>query len=43
MREMIGSLKNGRNFLKINQDQSGRASILGVPIQRAEADTIKTN
>ena len=43
MREMIGSLMNSRNSLKITQDGSGRANILGVLIQISEADTIKTN
>ena len=33
MREMIGSLMNSRNSLKITQDESGRANILRVPIQ----------
>ena len=37
MREMIGSLMNSRNFLKIAQDKSGKANILGVPIQISEA------
>ena len=43
MRQMIGSLMNSRNSLKINQDQSGRANILGVPFQISEGDTIKIN
>ena len=43
MRQMIGSLMNSRNSLKITQDESGRASILGVPIQISEGDTIKIN
>ena len=43
MREMIGSLMNSRNSLKINQDESCRANILGVPIQISEADTLKTH
>ena len=43
MREMIGSLMISRNSVKITQDESGRANILGVPIQISEADTIKTN
>ena len=33
MREMIGSLMRSKNFLKITQDESRRANILGVPIQ----------
>ena len=43
MREMIGSLMNSRNSLKIIHDESGRANILGVPIQILEADTILIN
>ena len=43
MRQMIGSLMNSRNSLKITQDESGRANILGVPIQISESDTIKIN
>ena len=43
MRQMLGSLMNSRNSLKITQDESGRANILGVPIQISEADTIKIN
>ena len=43
MRQMLGSLKNSRNSLKITQDESGRANILGVPIQISEGDTIKIN
>ena len=43
MRQMIGSLMNSRNSLKISQDESGRANILGVPIQISEGDTIKIN
>ena len=43
MREMIGSLMNTRNFLKITQDESRRANILDVPIQISGADTIKIN
>ena len=34
---------NSRNSLKITQDESGRANILGVPIQISEGDTIKMN
>ena len=40
MRQMLGSLMNSRNSLKITQDKSGRATILGVPIQISETDTI---
>ena len=43
MRQMIGSLMNSRNSLKITQDESGRANVLGVPIQISEGDTIKMN
>ena len=43
MREMIGSLKNSRSSLKIIQDESVRAKILGVPIQISEADRMKIN
>ena len=43
MRQMIGSLRNSRNSLKISQDESGRANILGVPIQISEGDTKKIN
>ena len=43
MRQMIGSLMNSRNSLKITQDESGKANILGVPIQITESDTIKIN
>ena len=43
MRQMIGSLMNSRNSLKITQDESGKANILGVPIQISGADTIKIN
>ena len=43
MRQMLGSLMNSRNSLKITQDESGRANLLGVPIQISEGDTIKIN
>ena len=43
MRQMLGSLMNSRNSLKITQDESGRANILGAPIQISEGDTIKIN
>ena len=43
MRQMIGSLMNSRNSLKITQDETGRANILAVPIQISEGDTIKIN
>ena len=43
MRQMLGSLRTSRNSLKITQDESGRANILGVPIQISEGDIIKIN
>ena len=43
MRQMIGALMNSRNSLKIAQDGSGKANILGIPIQISEGDTIKIN
>ena len=43
MRQMIGSLMNSRNSLKITQDESGRANTLRVPIQISEGDTKKIN
>ena len=41
MRQMLGSLMNSRNSLKITQDEFGHANILGVPIPISEGDTIK--
>ena len=41
MKQMIGSLMNSRNSLKISQDDLGRANILCIPIQILESDTIK--
>ena len=44
MPEMIGSLMNSKTSLKITQkDESGRANILGVPIQISGADIKKIN
>ena len=43
MRQKIGSSMNSRNSLKITQDESGRANILGVPVQFSEGDTMKIN
>ena len=43
MREILGSLMNSRNSLKITQDESGQANILGVPIQISGAHTIRIN
>ena len=42
MRQMLGSLMNSRNSLKITRDESSRATILGIPNQ-ISADTIKIN
>ena len=42
MREMLGSLMYSRNSPKTTQDdETGRANILGVPIQKSRANTIK--
>ena len=41
MRQMLGSLLNSRSSSKITQDESRRATLLGVPIHRSETDTIK--
>ena len=41
MRQMIGSLMNSRKSPKITQDESGKANILGIPIQISESDTMK--
>ena len=43
MRQMLGSLINSRNSLKITQDETSRANILGVPIQISEGNRIKIN
>ena len=43
MREMLGSLMKSKNSLKITQDKSGKANILGVPIQISGSDIIKIN
>ena len=43
MRQMIGSLMNSKISLKITQDESAKANILGVPIQISGADTMKIN
>ena len=40
---MLGSLMNSQNYLKITQDESGRANILGVPFRISEVDTKKIN
>ena len=41
MRQMLGSLMNSRNSLKINQNEFGQANILGIPIQISVGDRIK--
>ena len=43
MRQMLGSIMNSRNCLKITQDELGRANILGIPIQISEGDLRKIN
>ena len=43
MRQMLGSLMNSRNSLKSTQNELGRATILGVPFQISESDTMKIN
>ena len=42
MQEMIGSLMRSHNSLKLIQDESGRGTILGVPIQ-ISSNSIKIN
>ena len=42
-RELIGSLMKLQISLKKTQDESGKANILGVPIQISRADTRKIN
>ena len=41
MREMLGSLMNSRNSLKITQDEIGQPNNLSVPFQKSGGDTIK--
>ena len=41
MRQMLGSLWNSRNSLKIFQDEFGQAKILGISIQLSGDDKIK--
>ena len=43
LRQMLGSLMNSKNSLKITQDESGKANFLGKPIQISGADTMKIN
>ena len=39
----MGALRTSRNSLKLTQDDSGRASVLGTPIYTLGGDRIKTN
>ena len=41
MTKALGALMNGRNTLNLIQDESGRASILAVPIYILCGDRIK--
>ena len=41
MMEILGALRNSRSFLRILQDNSGRTSIMGVPIDTLGADRNK--
>ena len=41
--EILGSLLNSKNSLKLIQDDSGTASIFGIPINTLGNDTIQTN
>ena len=43
MREMLGSLLNSHNSLKITYDKFGQANILGVPIEISGAHIMKIN
>ena len=43
IQEMLRSLMRSHKSLKIIQDESGRATILGVPFQISGVDTIKIN
>ena len=43
MRQMLGSLMNSRNSLKITLDEFCQAKILCIPIQISGGDRIKTN
>ena len=43
MTETLGALMNSENYLKLLQDDSGRASILGIPINTLSGDTIQIN
>ena len=43
MRQISGSLLISRNSLNITQDETGRANILGVPLEKSEGDTKKIN
>ena len=39
--ETLGALMNNKNFLKLIQDESGKASILGVPINTLGGDIMQ--
>ena len=39
MPEMLGSLMNSHNSLKITQDEFSQTKILGVPIQKSGGDS----
>ena len=43
MKETLGALMNSKNSLKIKQDDSDRASILGIPIYTTGGGRIKIN
>ena len=43
IRQMLGSLMNGRSSLKITQDEIGQANISGIPIQISGGDRTKIN
>ena len=43
MRQMLGSLMNSRNSLKITGDEFGQANVLGISIQITGGDRVKAN
>ena len=43
MTETLGALMNSKNSLKLIPDDSGRATILGVPINTLGGDRIQIN
>ena len=43
MMEMLGALMKGWDFLKLSQDEFGRASILGTPFFTLGGDRTETN